>query len=107
MFLSPCAGSFGPQPLPQAADHIPDPALEQVPEPVLDELLGLVAALRVEAGKRKWKLYIPKFEYTMDNAAMIAWLGYEKYMAFPNLNYYDLYLNSYSRALFREKGRHR
>ena len=27
---------------------------------------------------------------------MIAWLGYEKYLAFANLNYFDLYLNSYS-----------
>lgn len=52
-------------------------------------------------------LYLPEPRYCTDNAAMIAWLGYERYVAFPNLNYYDLYLNSYSRALFREKGRHR
>lgn len=52
-------------------------------------------------------LYLPEPRYCTDNAAMIAWLGYEKYVAFPNLNYYDLYLNSYSRALFRENGRHR
>jgi N6-L-threonylcarbamoyladenine synthase len=41
---------------------------------------GLRAALRDEAGKRKWKLFIPKFEYTMDNAAMIAIAGYYKYL---------------------------
>jgi N6-L-threonylcarbamoyladenine synthase len=53
------------------------------------------------------KLYLPDQIYCTDNAAMIAWLGYEKFQAFPNLNYFDLYLNSYSRALFRENNRHR
>jgi N6-L-threonylcarbamoyladenine synthase len=53
------------------------------------------------------KLYLPEPVYCTDNAAMIAWLGYEKYLAFPNSNYFDLYLNSYSRALFRDDGRHR
>jgi len=52
-------------------------------------------------------LYLPEPRYCTDNAAMIAWLGYEKFAAFPNLNYYDLYLNSYSRALFRANGKHR
>jgi N6-L-threonylcarbamoyladenine synthase len=52
-------------------------------------------------------LHLPEPRYCTDNAAMIAWLGYEKYLAFPNLNYFDLYLNSYSRALFRQNGRHR
>jgi len=52
-------------------------------------------------------LYLPEPRYCTDNAAMIAWLGYEKYLAFPNLNYYDLYLNSYSRSLSRESSRHR
>jgi N6-L-threonylcarbamoyladenine synthase len=53
------------------------------------------------------KLYLPEPVYCTDNAAMIAWLGYEKYITYPNLNYFDLYLNSYSRAHFRESGRHR
>jgi len=52
-------------------------------------------------------LYMPEPRYCTDNAAMIAWLGYEKYAAFPSMNYYDLYLNSYSRASFRESKRHR
>jgi N6-L-threonylcarbamoyladenine synthase len=52
-------------------------------------------------------LYLPEPRYCTDNAAMIAWLGYEKYAAFPNMNYYDLYLNSYSRSSFRESKRHR
>lgn len=52
-------------------------------------------------------LYLAEPRYCTDNAAMVAWLGYEKYMAYPNLNYFDLYLNSYSRATFRENGKHR
>lgn len=52
-------------------------------------------------------LYLPEPRYCTDNAAMIAWLGYEKYAAFPGLNYFDRYLNSYSRASFRESRRHR
>ena len=53
------------------------------------------------------KLYLPEPVYCTDNAAMIAWLGYEKYLAYPDLNYFDRYLNSYSRALFRADHRHR
>ncbi|MGE0021250.1 MAG: tRNA (adenosine(37)-N6)-threonylcarbamoyltransferase complex transferase subunit TsaD [Draconibacterium sp.] len=41
---------------------------------------GLRDALRENAAKLKWNLYIPKFEYTMDNAAMIAITGYYKYL---------------------------
>lgn len=41
---------------------------------------GLREALRENAAKLKWNLYIPKFEYTMDNAAMIAITGYYKYL---------------------------
>jgi N6-L-threonylcarbamoyladenine synthase len=51
------------------------------------------------------KLYLPDPVYCTDNAAMVAWLGYEKYLAYPNLNYFDLYLNSYSRAIFRQGNR--
>jgi N6-L-threonylcarbamoyladenine synthase len=40
---------------------------------------GLQHALRTEAQKRHWNLYIPKFAFTMDNAAMIAITGYYKY----------------------------
>lgn len=52
-------------------------------------------------------LYLPEPRYCTDNAAMIAWLGYEKYLSYPNLNYFDLNLNSYSRASFRASRRHR
>ncbi|HCE59121.1 MAG TPA: tRNA (adenosine(37)-N6)-threonylcarbamoyltransferase complex transferase subunit TsaD [Prolixibacteraceae bacterium] len=41
---------------------------------------GLRDALRENAVKLKWNLYIPKFEYTMDNAAMIAITGYYKFL---------------------------
>lgn len=40
---------------------------------------GLRETLQTEARKFNWNLYIPKFEYTMDNAAMIAITGYFKY----------------------------
>ena len=40
---------------------------------------GLRNALKDNAGKYGWNLIIPKFEYTMDNAAMIAITGYYKY----------------------------
>lgn len=41
---------------------------------------GLRNALQENATKHHWKLIIPKFEYTMDNAAMIAITGYFKYL---------------------------
>jgi N6-L-threonylcarbamoyladenine synthase len=41
---------------------------------------GLRNTLQEYAVKHKWNLYIPKFEYTMDNAAMIAITGYYKYL---------------------------
>ncbi len=41
---------------------------------------GLRNALQENAKKYHWNLLIPKFEYTMDNAAMIAITGYFKYL---------------------------
>ena len=41
---------------------------------------GLRNALKENAVKFGWNLVIPKFEYTMDNAAMIAITGYYKYL---------------------------
>ncbi len=40
---------------------------------------GLRDALNAEGRKRKWNVYIPKFSFTTDNAAMIAINGYFKY----------------------------
>lgn len=41
---------------------------------------GLRGILEREAVKRGWKLYLPKFSYTTDNAAMIGIVGYYKYL---------------------------
>jgi len=41
---------------------------------------GLRDALLKEAEKNKWKMYIPPFKFTTDNAAMIAIVGYYKYL---------------------------
>lgn len=40
---------------------------------------GLRNAYREHAAKYGWKIYIPKFGYTTDNAAMIAITGYYKF----------------------------
>ncbi|MGL4518508.1 MAG: tRNA (adenosine(37)-N6)-threonylcarbamoyltransferase complex transferase subunit TsaD [Phocaeicola sp.] len=41
---------------------------------------GLRNAFREHADKYHWKIYIPPFGYTTDNAAMIAITGYYKYL---------------------------
>jgi len=41
---------------------------------------GLRNAMKEEAVKRKWNLFIPEFRYTTDNAAMIGITGYYKYL---------------------------
>lgn len=41
---------------------------------------GLRNALEVAAGENNWKVFIPKFEYCTDNAAMIAIAGYYKFL---------------------------
>lgn len=41
---------------------------------------GIRAALKKGEAKFGWKTYIPKFEFTTDNAAMIAIVGYLKYL---------------------------
>lgn len=42
---------------------------------------GIRNALKQAEKKYGWKAYIPKFEYTTDNAAMIAITGYYKYLS--------------------------
>ena len=42
---------------------------------------GLRNAFREYAQKYGWKIFIPKFSYTTDNAAMIAITGYFKYLS--------------------------
>ena len=41
---------------------------------------GIRNTLKAAEGKYGWKTYIPKFEYTTDNAAMIGIVGYQKYL---------------------------
>ena len=41
---------------------------------------GIRAALKTGEQKFGWTTYIPKFEFTTDNAAMIAIVGYLKYL---------------------------
>jgi N6-L-threonylcarbamoyladenine synthase len=41
---------------------------------------GLRKTLEFEAKKRNWELFIPKFEYCTDNAAMIAMAAHFKYL---------------------------
>lgn len=40
---------------------------------------GIRKALKETENKHGWKTFIPKFEYTTDNAAMIGIVGYHKY----------------------------
>ncbi len=41
---------------------------------------GIRKTLKEAEGKYQWKTFIPKFEYTTDNAAMIAIAGHYKYL---------------------------
>jgi N6-L-threonylcarbamoyladenine synthase len=41
---------------------------------------GIRQILKEAEAKYGWKTYIPKFEYTTDNAAMIGIVGYQKYL---------------------------
>ena len=41
---------------------------------------GIRKTLKEAESKYGWQTYIPKFEYTTDNAAMIGIVGYQKYL---------------------------
>ncbi|MGZ9675566.1 tRNA (adenosine(37)-N6)-threonylcarbamoyltransferase complex transferase subunit TsaD [Flavobacterium sp. GNP001] len=41
---------------------------------------GIRAALKETEARYGWKTFIPKFEYTTDNAAMIGIVGYQKFL---------------------------
>ncbi|WP_321517182.1 tRNA (adenosine(37)-N6)-threonylcarbamoyltransferase complex transferase subunit TsaD [uncultured Bacteroides sp.] len=56
---------------------------------------GLRNAFREHAVKYGWKVYIPKFSYTTDNAAMIAITGYFKYL---NKEFCPMELPAFSRV---------
>jgi N6-L-threonylcarbamoyladenine synthase len=56
---------------------------------------GLRNAFREHAEKYGWEVYIPKFSYTTDNAAMIAITGYLKYL---DKDFCSIELPAYSRV---------
>ena len=56
---------------------------------------GLRNAFKEHADKYGWKIYIPKFGYTTDNAAMIAITGYLKYL---DKDFCSIDLPAYSRV---------
>ena len=53
-----------------------------------------------QLGTEMRKIFLPEAQYCTDNAAMIAWLGYEKFTKFPETDYFDKAINSYSRSKF-------
>jgi N6-L-threonylcarbamoyladenine synthase len=57
---------------------------------------GLRNAFREHAEKYGWKIFIPKFGYTTDNAAMIAITGYFKYL---NKDFCSIDIPAYSRVI--------
>lgn len=57
---------------------------------------GLRNAFHEHAKKYGWKIFIPKFGYTTDNAAMIAITGYFKYL---NKDFCSIDLPAYSRVI--------
>lgn len=59
---------------------------------------GLRNAFRAHAEKYKWRIFIPKFSYTTDNAAMIAITGYFKYL---DKDFCSIDLPAYSRVALK------
>ena len=59
---------------------------------------GLRNAFREHADKYGWKIFIPKFSYTTDNAAMIAITGYFKYQ---DHDFCSIDLPAYSRVTLK------
>ncbi|MFA6873781.1 MAG: tRNA (adenosine(37)-N6)-threonylcarbamoyltransferase complex transferase subunit TsaD [Bacteroidaceae bacterium] len=57
---------------------------------------GLRNSFREHAEKYGWKIFIPKFSYTTDNAAMIAITGYFKYL---DKDFCDISAPAYSRVI--------
>lgn len=58
---------------------------------------GIRNALKEGEKKYGWKVFIPKFEYTTDNAAMIAIAGYYKYL---NQDFADMSVTAKARIQF-------
>lgn len=58
---------------------------------------GIRNALKEAEKKYGWKTFVPKFEYTTDNAAMIGIVGYQKYL---NQDFNDATITSKARMEF-------
>ncbi len=58
---------------------------------------GIRKALKDTEGKYGWKTFVPKFEYTTDNAAMIGIVGYYKYL---QKDFSDLSVSAQARYKF-------
>ncbi|WP_298324602.1 tRNA (adenosine(37)-N6)-threonylcarbamoyltransferase complex transferase subunit TsaD [uncultured Dokdonia sp.] len=59
---------------------------------------GIRTALKASESKYGWTTYLPKFQYTTDNAAMIGIVGYLKYNELSEKNaYQDLGISAQSR----------
>lgn len=59
---------------------------------------GLRDAFRDYSDKSGWEIYIPKFSYTTDNAAMVAITGYHKYL---KGDFCDIAAPAYSRTTIK------
>lgn len=59
---------------------------------------GLRNAFREHAEKYGWTIYIPKFSYTTDNAAMIGIVGYNKYL---DKQFCDINVPAFSKVTFQ------
>lgn len=59
---------------------------------------GLRDAFRDYSDKYGWEIYIPKFSYTTDNAAMVAITGYHKYL---KGDFCDIAAPAYSRTTIK------
>ncbi|KAA6349669.1 tRNA N6-adenosine threonylcarbamoyltransferase [termite gut metagenome] len=59
---------------------------------------GLRNAFREHADKYGWNIFVPKFSFTTDNAAMVAITGYFKYQ---NKDFCSMELSAYSRVGLR------
>ena len=59
---------------------------------------GLRNAFRDHAERYHWTIYIPKFSYTTDNAAMIGIVGYMKYL---DHDFCSIDLPAFSKVTFK------
>ena len=48
--------------------------------PFISANSGIRQTLKESENRFGWKTFVPKFEYTTDNAAMIGIVGYQKYL---------------------------